>query len=249
VEQGRPGQWKLKEIAGTDKFWPAELVLLAMGFKGPEQYVAKCSAWSPTRAATTRPCTASSRRASEGLRRRRLPPRPVAGGVGDQRRPRRRPGHRQFLMGTLEVRAAWFQEHDEHRYPVIVAEAEGEVVGWGSLSKFRTRAGYDPTCEATVYIRHDCHRRGIGRAILIDLIAAARQAGFHTILGGASAEQTASIALQESLGFVRVAHLPRGRPQVRPAPRRDLHATHAVTPHTNPTRRRGMWLKPPATPP
>jgi L-amino acid N-acyltransferase len=108
---------------------------------------------------------------------------------------------------TLEVRAAWFQEHDEHRYPVVVAESGGEVVGWGSLSKFRTRAGYDPTCEATVYIRHDCHRRGIGRAILIDLIAAARQAGFHTILGGASAEQTASIALQESLGFVRVAHL------------------------------------------
>ncbi|MEX2175166.1 MAG: glutamate synthase subunit beta [Pirellulaceae bacterium] len=33
------GQWKLKELAGTDKFWPAQLVLLAMGFKGPEQHV------------------------------------------------------------------------------------------------------------------------------------------------------------------------------------------------------------------
>ncbi|MDX1947952.1 MAG: glutamate synthase subunit beta [Pirellulaceae bacterium] len=35
------GQWKLKELAGTDKFWPAQLVLLAMGFKGPEQYVSE----------------------------------------------------------------------------------------------------------------------------------------------------------------------------------------------------------------
>jgi NAD(P)H-dependent glutamate synthase small subunit len=35
------GQWKLKELPGTDKFWPAQLVLLAMGFKGPEQYVAE----------------------------------------------------------------------------------------------------------------------------------------------------------------------------------------------------------------
>jgi NADPH-dependent glutamate synthase beta subunit-like oxidoreductase len=33
------GQWKLKEIPESDKFWPAQLVLLAMGFKGPEQYV------------------------------------------------------------------------------------------------------------------------------------------------------------------------------------------------------------------
>jgi glutamate synthase (NADPH/NADH) small chain len=35
------GQWKLKELQGTDKFWKADLVLLAMGFKGPEQYVAE----------------------------------------------------------------------------------------------------------------------------------------------------------------------------------------------------------------
>jgi NAD(P)H-dependent glutamate synthase small subunit len=35
------GQWKLKELPGTDKFWPAQLVLLAMGFKGPEQYVSE----------------------------------------------------------------------------------------------------------------------------------------------------------------------------------------------------------------
>ena len=35
------GQWKLKELSGTDKFWPAQLVLLAMGFKGPEQYVSE----------------------------------------------------------------------------------------------------------------------------------------------------------------------------------------------------------------
>jgi NADPH-dependent glutamate synthase beta subunit-like oxidoreductase len=35
------GQWKLKELEGSDKFWPAQLVLLAMGFKGPEQYVSE----------------------------------------------------------------------------------------------------------------------------------------------------------------------------------------------------------------
>ncbi len=39
--QKNDGQWKLKELQGTDKFWPAQLVLLAMGFKGPEQYVSE----------------------------------------------------------------------------------------------------------------------------------------------------------------------------------------------------------------
>jgi phosphinothricin acetyltransferase len=107
---------------------------------------------------------------------------------------------------TAETRVAWFREHDPERYPVIVAERDGAVIGWGSLSKFRPRAGYDPTCEATVYIHADFHRQGLGRAILVDLIGRARQAGFHSIIGGASAEQTASIRLQESLGFQPVAH-------------------------------------------
>jgi len=82
---------------------------------------------------------------------------------------------------------------------------DGHVAGWGSLSKFRDRAAYDPTVEASVYIRHDLHRRGLGRALLSDLIERARAAGFHSLLGGASGDQAASLALQESLGFTRVA--------------------------------------------
>jgi L-amino acid N-acyltransferase YncA len=112
----------------------------------------------------------------------------------------------QLEPETLEARRAWFEAHPTDRYPVTVAEVDGEVVGWGSLSKFRDRAAYDPTVEASVYIRHDLHRRGIGRALLKDLIQRARAIGFHSLLGGASADQTASVVLQESLGFRRVAH-------------------------------------------
>jgi phosphinothricin acetyltransferase len=46
----------------------------------------------------------------------------------------------------------------------------------------------------------------LGRLLLLDLIERARAAGFHSLIGGASADQTASLALQDSLGFVRVAH-------------------------------------------
>jgi len=111
----------------------------------------------------------------------------------------------QLEPETREARQAWFAAHPAEKYPVTVAELDGQVVGWGSLSKFRDRAAYDGSVEASVYIHHDVHRRGIGRALLTDLIERARAIGFHTLIGGASADQTASLALQESLGFQRVA--------------------------------------------
>ncbi|MEX2113526.1 MAG: N-acetyltransferase family protein [Pirellulales bacterium] len=112
----------------------------------------------------------------------------------------------QLEPETLADRQAWFESHAAEGYPVVVAEIDGRVVGWGSLSRFHARAGYAPSVEASVYIAHDFHRRGLGRTILQHLIERARAAGFHTLIGGASADQPASIALQESLGFTRVAH-------------------------------------------
>jgi phosphinothricin acetyltransferase len=112
----------------------------------------------------------------------------------------------QLEPETLAARQAWFGAHSPDKYPAMVAEIEGTVVGWGSLSKFRDRAAYDGSVEASIYIHHEHHRRGLGRALLLDLIARARSAGFHTLIGGCSADQTASLALQESLGFTRIAH-------------------------------------------
>lgn len=109
----------------------------------------------------------------------------------------------QYEPETDDARRAWFAEHGE-KHPAIVAVEAGEVLGWGALSPFRTREGYRFTVEVSVYIRHDAHRRGIGRAILDDLIERARKLGYRTLIGGASAEQAASIALQESMGFQNV---------------------------------------------
>jgi L-amino acid N-acyltransferase len=112
----------------------------------------------------------------------------------------------QLVPEPLEGRRAWFAAHASDKYPVTVADAGGQILGWGSLSKFRDRAAYDGTVEASVYIHHDRHRQGLGRALLSDLIERARAIGYHTLLGGTSADQTASLRLQESLGFTRVAH-------------------------------------------
>nr|MBA2481425.1 N-acetyltransferase [Planctomycetota bacterium] len=92
-------------------------------------------------------------------------------------------------------------------HPVTVAELDGEIVGWGSLGPFRPRDGLRHTVENSLYVRHDRHRRGIGAALLADLIARARAAGHHAIIAGISAEQTASIALHRRFGFTEAALL------------------------------------------
>ena len=110
----------------------------------------------------------------------------------------------QLELDTAEERLAWFRNRDRAVHPVTVAEADGEVIGWAALSRWNTRAGYAKTAEASVYIHHEHHRRGLGKALLLDLVARAKAAGLHTIIGGASSDQTASLALQTAAGFVTV---------------------------------------------
>ena len=108
---------------------------------------------------------------------------------------------------TLEgEREKWFAGRPL-KHPVIVAVEGGSVVGWGSLSPWHARCGYAGSVELSVYIHCDHHRKGIGKLLCEELIRLGKAAGLHTIIGGISTEQAPSIALHESLGFVKVAHL------------------------------------------
>lgn len=107
---------------------------------------------------------------------------------------------------SSEERAAWFAAHGP-KHPVTVAERDGEIVGWGSLSKFHPRSAYGRTVENSIYVRHDLHRQGIGVALLSDLVERAKAAGHHTILALIDTEQQGSIVLHEKLGFVEVGRL------------------------------------------
>jgi phosphinothricin acetyltransferase len=99
-------------------------------------------------------------------------------------------------------RRAWFAAHGSD-HPVIVAELNGALVGWGSLSRFHPRAAYARTVENAVYVHHEHQGHGIGKAILVELIDRAGKLGHHTIIALVSAEQGASIALHEKFGFER----------------------------------------------
>lgn len=112
----------------------------------------------------------------------------------------------QTEPSTETERAAWFAAHGE-KHPVIVAEIDGRVVGWGSLSPFHPRAAFARTVEESVYIHQDFHRRGIGKAILNDLLARAKSLGHHRVIAAISGDQEPSLALHESMGFTERGRL------------------------------------------
>jgi phosphinothricin acetyltransferase len=123
----------------------------------------------------------------------------------------------QIEPTTPAERRAWFDEHGPS-HPVIVFEEEqseppgprvagGRIVGWASLNRYRSKAGYARTVEHSIYVRHDRHRRGIGRALLDEIVARACDAGHHVLLGMVAGDQPASLALHRRCGFRDIGRL------------------------------------------
>jgi phosphinothricin acetyltransferase len=112
----------------------------------------------------------------------------------------------QTEPSTAPERLEWFAAHGP-AHPITVAVLDGEIVGWGSLSRFHPRAAYGHTVENSVYLRHDRRGQGLGGAILADLVERARRLGHRSIMAGIDADQTASVALHRKFGFTPVAHL------------------------------------------
>jgi phosphinothricin acetyltransferase len=112
----------------------------------------------------------------------------------------------QLEPETLADRAAWFAAHDE-AHPVVVAEADGGVVGWAALSPFHTRCAYRYTVEPSIYVRQDRLGQGIGTALLADLLERGRAAGHHSLVALICTENAASLAMCAKAGFVEVGRL------------------------------------------
>jgi L-amino acid N-acyltransferase len=104
---------------------------------------------------------------------------------------------------TTAQQRDWIAHH-QGPYPAVVALEEGRVVGFGSLSAFRDRPAYATTVEDSVYVDGVCRGRGVGRALLEELVALARTRGFHTVIARTSGDNEPSIALHLACGFTMV---------------------------------------------
>jgi phosphinothricin acetyltransferase len=130
-----------------------------------------------------------------------------------------------MVARSKEQQAAWLLEH-RGVHPAIVATepagarvgegsggdapaadrgqtgAGGEVVlGFGSLSPFRDRSGYAATAENSVYVDRSQRGKGVGRALLDELLTLASAHGFHSVIARVAGHNETSIALHRAAGF------------------------------------------------
>jgi len=106
-------------------------------------------------------------------------------------------------LRTTEERIQWLAARGP-RHPVIVAESEGAIVGWGSLNVFNARPAYQHVADLSVYVERGWRGRGVGHRLLEGLIERARAIGYHKIVLSTFPTNAAGVRLYERLGFTRV---------------------------------------------
>lgn len=103
----------------------------------------------------------------------------------------------------LEQRKTWFEKHGP-RYPLMVAELDGKVVGYSCLSPYRDKAAYAGSTELSIYISAECRGKGIGKLLMQAILQRAEELGFHTVIGGITGGNETSVKLHEKFGFTFV---------------------------------------------
>ena len=117
---------------------------------------------------------------------------------------------------TRAEQEAWILEHSGVHPALVATEApepgapgapglvgaNGEIVlGFGSLSSFRERSGYSATAEDSVYVDRNQRGKGVGKALLAELLVLASAHGFHSVIARIAGHNETSIGLHEAAGF------------------------------------------------
>jgi phosphinothricin acetyltransferase len=103
---------------------------------------------------------------------------------------------------TFETAAPEWEDWDRAHLPLrLVAREEGEILGWAALSAVSERCVYEGVAEVSVYVAPRAWGRGVGRALLDELVRRSEAAGLWTLQAGVFPENAASLRLHESAGF------------------------------------------------
>ena len=93
-------------------------------------------------------------------------------------------------------------------FPYLAAEIDGKLAGYAYASLYRTRPAYRFTVENSVYVAHDMHRHGIGKALLLKLIDECAARGYRQMIAViGDSDQAASIGVHKACGFEHAGNL------------------------------------------
>lgn len=106
-----------------------------------------------------------------------------------------------YNIRTFEQQKSILDDKLSKDFPVIIAEIDSEVVGFGMYSEFRFREAYKFTVEHSVYVNQNFHGKGIGKILLQELIRLAKEQKLHTMIAVIDEENQSSIEFHEKFGF------------------------------------------------
>jgi L-amino acid N-acyltransferase len=120
----------------------------------------------------------------------------------------------ELVPKSLEEQREWIREHQATHLCLVAVNTDddlGEVgarneriLGFASVSPFRERPAYATTVENSVYVHRGARGRGVGERLLNDLLATAKNSGFHSVIARIVGENASSIRLHEKCGFTLV---------------------------------------------
>lgn len=109
---------------------------------------------------------------------------------------------------TFETEAPSWEKWDSGhlRIPRLVAisSSDGSVLGWAALSRVSSRAAYSGVAEVSVYVAGNSRGKGVGKALMKQLIIDSEKEGIWTLQASVFPENTASLAVHKICGFRQV---------------------------------------------
>jgi len=109
---------------------------------------------------------------------------------------------------TETMMTAWFDTKERGNFPVVgLVDENATLLGFASYGTFRAWPAYKYTVEHSVYVAAAFRGRGLGKVLLGEIIAAAREQQYHVLVGGIDSQNAASIGLHKAFGFEHAGSL------------------------------------------
>lgn len=94
------------------------------------------------------------------------------------------------------------------KYPFLVYEENGIILGYAFASLWKAKHGYNKTVESSIYVSSDAKGKGVGTQLYRALIKELKFLNYTVVIGCLTLPNAISVALHEKLGFIKVAHFP-----------------------------------------
>ena len=104
---------------------------------------------------------------------------------------------------SLQEQKTWFENHGS-KNPIFVAEQNGFVIGWASLSQWSDRCAYLETAEISLYVKAKYQGKGVGKKLMESIIKEGKKVGLHAIIARITQGNKLSVHLHKKFGFKQI---------------------------------------------